>query len=174
MAAAAQPAFLSLEEYLHTSYRPDCDYVDGEVQKRGGGEFEHSLIQGAFAAWFFVREHEWNIYSLIAQRVRVAGRRVRIPDVCLVRRDMPREKVLVTAPLLCIEILSPEDRMQRTLERLEDYRQMGVAAIWLVDPIQRLAYTYDADGLHSCTEQKLAIDGTPIFADLADIFSALD
>ena len=21
--------FVSVEEYLHTSYRPDCDYVDG-------------------------------------------------------------------------------------------------------------------------------------------------
>ena len=28
---------VSVEEYLHTSYRPDCDYVDGEVQERNLG-----------------------------------------------------------------------------------------------------------------------------------------
>ena len=29
---------VSVEEYLHTSYQPDCDYVDGEVQERNLGE----------------------------------------------------------------------------------------------------------------------------------------
>jgi len=51
---------------------------------------------------------------------------------------------------------------------------MGVTAIWLLDPIQRLAFTYDVKGLNSCTEKKLAIVNSPIFADLTEIFSALD
>lgn len=25
--------FVSVEEYLRTSYRPDCDYVEGKVQE---------------------------------------------------------------------------------------------------------------------------------------------
>ena len=29
---------ISVREYLSTSYRPDCDYVDGEVQERNLGE----------------------------------------------------------------------------------------------------------------------------------------
>jgi hypothetical protein len=29
--------FVSVEEYLHTSYQPDCDYVDGEVLERNLG-----------------------------------------------------------------------------------------------------------------------------------------
>ena len=35
----------SLAEYLRTSYHPDCDYVDGEVQERNLGEFDHAAIQ---------------------------------------------------------------------------------------------------------------------------------
>jgi hypothetical protein len=31
-----------VEEYLRTSYRPDCDYVDGEVLDRNVGEHDHS------------------------------------------------------------------------------------------------------------------------------------
>jgi hypothetical protein len=29
---------ISVEEYLHTVYRPDCDYVEGVVEKRNLGE----------------------------------------------------------------------------------------------------------------------------------------
>ena len=37
--SAATPLPLSIEDYLHTSYSPDCDYVDGELQERNLGEF---------------------------------------------------------------------------------------------------------------------------------------
>lgn len=30
----ADGALMTIEEYLHTSFHPDCDYVDGEVQER--------------------------------------------------------------------------------------------------------------------------------------------
>jgi hypothetical protein len=26
--------FVSVEEYLHTVYEPDCDYVDGRIEER--------------------------------------------------------------------------------------------------------------------------------------------
>jgi hypothetical protein len=35
----------SLSEYLQTSYHPDRDYVDGEVQERNLGEFDHAAVQ---------------------------------------------------------------------------------------------------------------------------------
>jgi hypothetical protein len=37
--------FVSVQEYLKTSYEPDCDYVDGEVQERNVGERDHSILQ---------------------------------------------------------------------------------------------------------------------------------
>ena len=37
----------------------------------------------------------------------------RIPDVCLLRADAPFESILRDPPLLCIEIMSPEDRRGR-------------------------------------------------------------
>ena len=36
---------ISVREYLNTSYRPDCDYIDGEVLERNLGEIDHSLLQ---------------------------------------------------------------------------------------------------------------------------------
>jgi hypothetical protein len=38
-----------LSEYLHTTYRPDCDYVDGEVLERNVGMTEHARIQALLA-----------------------------------------------------------------------------------------------------------------------------
>lgn len=34
---------ISVREHLNTSYRPDCDYLDGEVRARNLGEIDHSL-----------------------------------------------------------------------------------------------------------------------------------
>src|ERR1039458_10379887 len=36
---------IPVSEYLRTSYSPDCDYVDGEVQERNTGETDHSDLE---------------------------------------------------------------------------------------------------------------------------------
>lgn len=41
----ATKALIPVSEYLRTSYSPDCDYVDGEVQERNLGEQDHSDLQ---------------------------------------------------------------------------------------------------------------------------------
>ena len=41
---------VSVEEYLNTSYSPDCDYVDGEVLERNWGEWNHSELQLALGS----------------------------------------------------------------------------------------------------------------------------
>jgi hypothetical protein len=49
MAVAQQ---ISVQEYLKTVYRPDCDYVDGVVEERNLGERDHSWIQGRLVTFF--------------------------------------------------------------------------------------------------------------------------
>src|ERR1700719_214234 len=112
---------ISLEEYLHTIYHPDCDFVDDHIEERTLGEFDHGNLQTALAAWFFNHAKEWNIRAVVELRTRVSPTR----DVCLLRRDPPREPVTITPPLLCIEILSPEDRLPRVLKVMDDYVKMG-------------------------------------------------
>src|SRR5579863_5378854 len=43
---------VSVDEYLHTSYHPDCDYVDGDIVERNVGELDHSELQGEIYAYF--------------------------------------------------------------------------------------------------------------------------
>jgi hypothetical protein len=48
----ATRALIPVEVYLTSVYRPDCDYVDGEVLERNSGEREHSYIQAALVSYF--------------------------------------------------------------------------------------------------------------------------
>ncbi len=108
------------------------------------------------------------------QRIQVSADRIRICDLVLLRADAPREKVTRTPPLLCIEILSPEDRLPRAQVVFADYQSMGVPNVWLIDPLRKAAYTFDATGLHIADASRLAIPGTPILLDLTTAFAALD
>ena len=131
---------VSVEEYLHTSYKPDCDYVDGEVLERNLGELEHSGTQTEIGRYLLVRYPRLRWKVLTEQRVQVKATRFRIPDVCVLSEDAPREKIIRHPPILCIEILSPEDRLAPVTKRLNDYFQMGVPVCWIIDPIARLAW----------------------------------
>lgn len=171
---ATAPALLSIDEYLHTSYKPDVDFVDGEIRERNLGEFEHATFQTAIGSFFWIRRKQWSIHPVTEQRIRVASNRVRICDVAVLRGDAPREKVVQTPPLICIEILSPEDRLSRAKEVLTDYLRMGVQNVWLFDPIYRSAWTFDATGLHEADATNLNVANTPIRLDLTEAFAALD
>jgi Uma2 family endonuclease len=170
---ATAPTLLSIEDYLRTSYRPDADYVDGEIEERNLGEFDHARLQYLLAAHFAPREKLWFIQGVVEQRIRVSQRRVRIADFALLRADAPREKVTATPPLLCIEIMSPKDRISRAEVVLADYLAMGVPNIWLIDPIKRAAFTFDATGLHDADPTRLTVPNTPIHLDLTEAFAAL-
>src|SRR5271168_414335 len=69
---------ISVSEYLHTSYSPDCDYVDGLVMERNVGEWDHADLQGAFVTYFRTRRKQWNIQAVPECRVQVAPTRFRI------------------------------------------------------------------------------------------------
>jgi hypothetical protein len=62
MATTTQP--VTIDEYLHTAYHPDCDYIDGELQERNLGELDHGEVQGALVEWFRKHGKEWNIRTI--------------------------------------------------------------------------------------------------------------
>ena len=51
---------------------------------------------------------------------------------------------------------------------------MGVTQSWLLDPMRREAFIYDAKGLHTFEEDRLELPGTPIYLILSDLFKVLD
>jgi Uma2 family endonuclease len=170
---ATIPTLLSIDEYLRTSYHPDADYVDGEIEERNLGEYEHGKIQGLINVLFGNNEDDWGVDTVVEQRIRVAARRVRIADLAILRADAPHEHVTATPPLICIEIMSPEDRISRVKIVLADYFAMGVPHIWLIDPIHRTGSLYNESGLQP-VDNVFTIPGTPIRLELNDLFLKLD
>jgi Uma2 family endonuclease len=148
----ATVSLVSIHEYLSTSYRPDCDYVDGVVVERNLGEWDHARLQLAVGSYFYTRRREWGIYAATEQRVQVSPTRFRIPDVCVVIGGDVPEQIIRTPPLACIEILSKDDRLTEMQERIDDYLKFGVRYVWILDPGKRRAWRCTSDGMHEVTE----------------------
>jgi Uma2 family endonuclease len=161
---------ISVEEYLASSYRPDCDYVDGHIEERNLGERTHSRIQHKLDGCLTPYEETLGIEILPEVRVQVKPTRFRVPDVSVVLGD-PGEEILTKPPFLCIEILSPEDRMSRIQERVDDYLAMGVPYAWVLDPQTKRAYCVTlADGWREVTDGVLRTANPALEVPLAEIF----
>ena len=63
---------LSLDQYLRSSYRPDCDYVAGELEERNVGEKEHSAVQAFFVKWFAAHEEEYGLEAYPEIRIKIS------------------------------------------------------------------------------------------------------
>jgi hypothetical protein len=91
-------ALIPVEEYLNTSYRPDCDYVDGRVLARNLGELDYSDLQTEIAVFFRLLGKQRDICAFVEQHVQISATRFRIPDVCVTapktdRADLPHAAV---------------------------------------------------------------------------------
>ena len=160
-----------LDEYLHTSYHPDCDWVDGELKERNMGDGPHSTIQSFFIGYFAAHALELQIRPRPELRVQVSQSNYRVPDVLLVQRSAPLQRIVTLPPLLCIEVLSPEDRMTDMEEKIADYLSMGVPTVWVVDPRRRTALQIDARGRRHV--EALTAEGLDFNLPVVDVFAEL-
>lgn len=170
----ARAALVSVEEYLCTIYEPDCDYVDGEVQERNVGELEHSEVQSALVTRFRTARSEPRIFAYAELRLRVGPSRYRISDVCVFLGTRPAERVPSTPPFLCVEILSPEDRVHRLQERIDDYLRFGVPFVWVIDPLSRRGWVYTKDSIAEAIDGVLRTSDPEISVPIAELFDAED
>jgi len=166
----ATVAHISLTEYLSTVYRPDCEYIDGEVRERSVGKWEHARVQWLLAVWFGTHEKEWGIVGSTEQRVQVSADRVRVPDLVVLPAGSQPD-VVTSPPLLVVEILSPDDTYSDTQERAQDYRLMGVETVWIVDPKTRSGRM--CVGAEWVESSRLEVKGTPLYVDLPGIFAQI-
>jgi Uma2 family endonuclease len=164
-------ALVSVEEYLHTIYRPDCDYVDGELVDRNVGEKSHAKAQRKIMLLLYQGRAQWNIFPTQETRVQISPTRYRVPDICVFAGPEPDEEIFTRPPFLCIETLSPEDGMSRMLERIDDYLEFGVEYVWMVDPRSRRAWIYRPEGMREVHDGVLRTTNPNIEIPLADVFA---
>jgi Uma2 family endonuclease len=161
---------ISVEEYLASSYEPDCDYVDGQIEERNLGERTHARFQLRIGAYLLAHYEQEGVEVGTEWRVQVKPTRFRIPDVCVIL-DGPGDEILTKPPFLCIEILSPEDRMSRIEVRINDYLTMGVPYVWVLDPQTEQAYVATpTEGLREVKDGVLRTESPVLEVPLGEIF----
>jgi Uma2 family endonuclease len=163
---------VSVDEYLHTDYSPDCDYVDGVVLERNVGEKDHSKAQQEILFYLRGYRKQWNIFVIQETRVQISAKRYRVPDICVFLGQEPDEQIFTSPPFLCIEILSPEDRMSRMQQRIDDYVAFGVRYVWVVDPQTRKAWIYTSEGSREVRDGMLRTENPEILVPLETVFGS--
>jgi Uma2 family endonuclease len=161
---------VSVEEYLRTSYAPDCEYVDGEVLDRNVGELDHAWIQRAILLYVAIREKQLGVTILQEQRLQVNARHYRVPDLMILAGGKPDEQIITRPPLVCVEVLSPEDRMSRMNKKIADYLAFGVRYVWVLDPKAKQAFSYTSDGMRLSEDGVLRTENPTIEIPLSEIF----
>lgn len=152
---------ISVAEYLSTTYRPDCEYLEGTLLERNLGEYPHSYLQMMLGAALLAYKKQCDVMPLPEQRIQVSKGRYRIPDLCLVSGKVTGP-ILTEPPLLCVEILSKADRMSEMQERIDDYLSFGVPCVWILDPLRRIVYSADRNVLKECRDGVLRLAEPPI------------
>ena len=166
----AATTLVPLETYLHTAYRPDCDYVDGEVKERNMGEKDHARLQKLILRFFLAIEDQGLLSVFPELRVQVSPTRFRVPDITVLRADAPDEQIITHPPLIVIEVLSPSDSLLVMREKITDYLNFGIPNIWIVDPSDRMGYVCRSGNFRDWqATTRLEVSGSEIVLDLTQL-----
>ncbi len=171
---AAIETAISLEQYLRTAYRPDVEYIHGQLKEKPVPEFLHGVVQAILASWFRDHRKEWNILVAVETRTQVDENHVRLPDVVVVRKGEGARGALVQAPLVAIEILSPSDSYADLRERASDLRAMGVQNVWLLDPARRTAEIWTGKNWQPFEGERIQAVDAPVYLDVNWLWAEVD
>jgi hypothetical protein len=89
---------------LKTSFDPDAELVNGEIEERSGCEYDHNVVQREILFRFHQHDKEWQTRTIQEQRTRLNSLNVRIPDVSVWPRNVPVEPVFTHPQLIAVEV----------------------------------------------------------------------
>jgi Uma2 family endonuclease len=131
----------------------------------------HSVLQAWISALIMRQYPQYLAGGEVHARLR--PNEFRLPDVAVQLRTVAQQESYAEQPLLlCVEILSPEDRLGATFAKCERYHDWGVPVCWVIDPIKRRAWSYSRDGEPLVSDTSLQAGDITLM--LADVFAVLD
>jgi Uma2 family endonuclease len=162
MSAAAT---VSVEDYLHRTEKPYCEYVDGVLHPKPMPTKLHALAQ----YMLLVLLRRQGIEALPELTVRISATKYLIPDVAAapaLQSPYPTEP-----GLLCAEVISPEDRIGAMLAKCEQYHAWGVPFCWIVDPEKQTAWEYHSGGEPQHVDRGGTLTAGDLSVRLEELFS---
>ena len=158
-------ALVSVEEYLQRTEKPNCEYIEGVLVPKPMPTTLHARAQKR-VIWLLEKQ---DIEALPEVTLRLSATKLLVPDVVAARHiesPYPTEPVL-----LCVEILSPEDRLGAMLAKCEQYHAWGVPYYWVVDPEKRSAWEYHSGGEPNRVGQQGVLSAGGLTVQLRELFS---
>lgn len=139
---------VSVEEYVARfvdgDEKPAQEYVDGLLEHRGVGTEKHGIVQAKIAT-LINQFYESQFTSITELTSRTQETRFYIPDVAVEEVSKP---IAGCYPgpgepvYLCVEVLSPPNRLGKMFAKCEEYHRWGVLYCWVVDPETKRAWEY--------------------------------
>jgi len=155
----ATKTFLTPQQYFATTFEREPELVHGELVERPLPNLIHGRTQQRLAVHL-----DGLGYCCTEVRMRLAEDLYRIPDIAVFEGTGPADAVPAIAPLLVVEISSPDDRLAAMLQKLEEYRVWGVQHIWLIEPELKRKHVYDHGSLREVSRLELPQFGLAVTA----------
>jgi Uma2 family endonuclease len=168
---AAGNMIVPVEEYLSTTYRPNCEYINGVLRPKPMPTRKHGLMQSWLAELIRRGFPEFEAASEVT--VRIQPNRYLVPDLLVQRRDRIQDPYPIDPVHLCVEILSPDDRMSEVFAKCEEYHAWGVPDTWIVDPEALRGWVYrNGERPHEVADTG-SLTAEDIAVSVAELFSVL-
>jgi Uma2 family endonuclease len=178
MAAITTTPLVSAEEYIarfvDAGEKPTCEYLDGELIPKSMPTKKHSQVQGNITRLIGNRYDE-TLNPLPELTIRLRETQFYVPDLAveeLARPIQGRYPGPLDPVLLCVEIVSPPDRVGKLFGKCEEYHEWGVPYCWVIDPEREIAWEYFPADLEPRKIQETLTAG-PIQLGLGDVFRRL-
>ncbi|MDX1981970.1 MAG: Uma2 family endonuclease [Bryobacteraceae bacterium] len=160
---------IPLADYLSQIYHPDCDDLEGRLEKRNAGEISHSDAQGR--AYLYVQTQCPGFWAGVEVRVQVKPERFRVPDVAILRGGRPAGRTITEPPEVVVEVLSPDDPAADVQNRIDDFLNFGVPCVWVIRPETQRAWVHTREGSYEARDRVLRNSAGYLAVPLAAIFS---
>jgi len=133
---------VSVQEFLRLSDKPAFEFQNGILRQKPLPTWKHSLLQARIAHLLMSGQPEILAGSELTVRVRPG--RYLVPDVAAQWRAQIQDPYPTEPIPLCVEVLSPDDRLSEAIAKGKEYHEWGVPMVWIIDPDQRLAWEFAA------------------------------
>jgi Uma2 family endonuclease len=167
----AESTLVSVEKYLRTNYKPACDYIDGVLHQKPMPTRKHGSTQARLAQ--LINECSPDLDAETEVNVRIREGKYLVPDLIVQERDRIQDPYPSEPVYLCVEVLSPDDRLSVVVSKCEDYAAWGVQTSWIVDPESQRAWEYSSRQLLVEVPAAGSLQAGTISIPLADVFSVL-
>ena len=169
---AQATGLISVDEYLTTDYMPSCEYADGVLYPKPLGTNKHATIQTEIAQLINLAFRGFRASTELTVQLRKD--KYLIPDVAVQRKDLIQDPYPIEAIHLCVEVLSPGDRISVAFAKAEEYHAWGVPTVWILDPESRRSWEFCAGQRPVEVPASGSLTAGEILIAYKDIFATLD